>query len=458
MVFTTCQRVALSGNDVTTESISPQTWTAEQSSLSEYSINYCVDIDFTLWTKVESLEERFSVCDISEERAKTMTTDAIVRSILHYPLNYIIFVYNNPIDAVKLVLEYSNLHRELLKREDAAKTVLQYFEQSEIDMAGTYSSFDKSYRRVNYVDEMFLEYLIASGMIKGIDKPDIIQTLMAVVEGKAKKRIMDATTYSEYSISPLATIKKNLTPSLTSKSSTYIYTYFTQALGVEIFPELSASEIIYITNTLASAYPNAVVIRPASSTYNCHSYTWHDQSTSNHYWLNSLAPNGALQLKRYWTDDYYYVTTEANAEKVFYASGDHSAIPLSTNWYISKWGNGPLMEHAPDYCPYFSTNRQYYVHRAYLPYDITSYIIGDMHITVNTTHNYSLPHYYNGLSISWSAEPYPGVTGNYSLTNNSDGSCSFSADNVGAYKLHLSCYKNGVLIISGCPIITINGI
>ena len=325
-------------------------------------------------------------------------------------------------------------------------------------MDGTYSSFDNSYRRVNYADEMFLEYLIASGMIKDFDKPDIIQKLMAVVDGKAKERIMDTATFSEYSISPLASIKNDLTLSPSPKSSAYVYTYYTQALGVETPPELSASEIINITNTMASEYPNAVVIRPASNTYNCHSYAWYDQSTSNHYWLNSLAPNGELQLKRYWTDDYYYMTTEANAEKVFYASGDHSAIPLSTNWYISKWGAAPLMEHTPNYCPYISTNRHFYEHRTYLPYDITSHIVGDLSITVNTTHNYSLPHYYVGLAISWSAEPYPGVTGSYSLTNNSDGSCSFSADNYGAYKLHLSCYKNGILIITGCPSITINGI
>lgn len=457
VVFAACQKEVLSDEKAPIDIEAFQTRTIETSIFSDNPVSYLANTDFSLWTKVESLEERFSVCDISEDMVKAMTTDAIVRSVLHYPLNYIIFAYNNPLDAIKLVLEHSNLHQELLRREDAAEILLIYFEQTEIDMTQTYPFFDESYRTVTYSDEMFLEYLIASGVIKGLDNSVILEKLLAIVDNKAKKRCMDTTTYSGYSLIPLSIIKNSVPVTQAQRFSAYIYTYFGQALGVQSYSELSSTEIYNITTYFANLYPQAEVIRPASNTYNCHSYAWYDQSTSNHYWLNSLAPNNELQLQRFWTDDYFYLTTEANAEKVFYSSGDHSAIPLSTTWYISKWGAGPLMEHAPDDCPYISTNRHYYQHRTYLPYNITSSIVGDMYITINTTHNYSLPHYYHGMSVSWSAEPLSGMPGTCQLTENSNGSCSFSANTPGAYYISVEGYRNGIHMITGDSIIIVNG-
>lgn len=453
VTFSACQKAIMSSDGATSIAVAQPTRALEEFILSDDAVSYLADNDFSLWTEVESLEDRFTACDITEDKAKTMTTDAIVRSILHYPLNYIIFAYNNPIDAIVLVMEHSCLHQELLRRSDAAEILLRYFEQTEIDMTRTSPFCDESSWTVTYADEMFLEYLLASRLIKGLDKPVISEKLFAIVDSKAKKRYLDTVTYSDFSIIPLNAIKDNALFAPKQRYSAYVYTYFGQELGVESFSELSASEIVNITNQFVSQYPNAEMIRPASRTYNCHSYTWYDQSTSNHYWLNSLASDNDLQLQKYWTNDFYYLTPEANAEKVFYSSGDHSAIALSSTLYISKWGAAPLMEHAPNYCPYISTNRHYYEHRTYLPYDITSYIVGDTHITVNTIHNYSLPHHYNGMSVSWSSEPLSGIPGTCQSTMNSDGSCSFSANTPGAYYLFLEGYRNGVQLIDGNLII-----
>lgn len=280
-----CQSKDILNNDAFSKEIDLQLQMIDNNIKADVPVNYFDDGDFSYFTKVERLEDRFSFCDISEEMAKTMTTDAIVRSVLHYPLNYLIFAYNNPINAVKLVLDNSHLHQELLLREDAAETILHYFEKTDIDMNGAYPSLDESYRNMTY------------------------------------------------------------------------------------------------------------------------------------------------------------------AEKVFYVSGDHSAIPLSSTLYISKWGAGPLMEHAPAECPYNSTNMQYFWQRS-LPYNITLHIVGDRLIAVNSSHNYSLPHYYNNMSVSWSAEPFPGISGNCHVTVNLDGSCSFSADTPGAYYIYFEGYRNGELIIT----------
>lgn len=457
LAFFACQKDKYSGFSGSSESIQDLTRAEEQNVLSEDSVCYFSDNGFSAWTKIASLEDRFSASDVSLEKAKSMTTDAIVRSILHYPLNYLIFAYNDPQEAVKLVVENSHLHQELIQRNDAAEALLYYFEKTEIDMkAGLMDDGSDLY--VGYADGMFLEYFIASGGIKGFDNPEFLKKLLLVVEDKEKERLLDPDTYSEYSIRPLMVIKKLISSALGTKSSSFIYTYFGQALGVESIQELSTTEITNITSTFANYYPDAEVIRPASATYNCHSYAWFDQSTNNHYWLNSHTVNNSFQLQRYWTDDYYYLTTEANAERVFYASDDHSAIPLSTILYRSKWGAGPLMEHAPTYCPYISTNRQYYRHLTYLPYDITSSIVGDSPITINTVHNYSLPHVYHDMSITWSSEALSGEQGTCQSTMNSDGSCSFSANTPGAYYLYLEGYRNGTQLIAGYSIIIVYGV
>lgn len=442
-----CQSKDILNNDAFSKEIDLQLQMIDNNIKADVPVNYFDDGDFSYFTKVERLEDRFSFCDISEEMAKTMTTDAIVRSVLHYPLNYLIFAYNNPIDAVKLVIDSSHLHQELLLREDAAETILHYFEKSVIDMNVSYPSLDESYQHLTYADEMFLEYLIASWTIKGFEDSGIKNKLYSIVDDKEKRRSMDTATYSEYSISPLRIIKQRIAAVQNTQTTSTIYTYFGQALEVINNQELSVLEVANITNVSVSLYPNSVIVRPASTQYNCHSYAWYDQSTNNHYWLNRLNSNGFLQLSRYWTDDLYVMTTEANAEKVYYVSGDHSAIPLSSTLYISKWGAGPLMEHAPAECPYNSTNMQYFWQRS-LPYNITLHIVGDRLIAVNSSHNYSLPHYYNNMSVSWSAEPFPGISGNCHVTVNLDGSCSFSADTPGAYYIYFEGYRNGELIIT----------
>lgn len=62
---------------------------------------------------------------------------------------------------------------------------------------------------------------------------------------------------------------------------------------------------------------------------------------------------------------YREVASAGKYRKVYYNGAQHSAIvdPDNTNWVISKWGNGPLVRHLPDDCPYydqFDYTREYY--------------------------------------------------------------------------------------------------
>lgn len=141
-----------------------------------------------------------------------------------------------------------------------------------------------------------------------------------------------------------------------------VYLYTPKGSQVYAFQpsEMSPSDIAYYTAGCASVYPNAEILSNATATYNCHSYAWNiAEGGTTICWLNQDP-----DLHRYWDDGSYEETTEAEAEKVFYYNGDHSAVKSITHGgkYESKWGKGPLVRHSPEYGPdiYNMQYRRYY--------------------------------------------------------------------------------------------------
>ncbi len=147
---------------------------------------------------------------------------------------------------------------------------------------------------------------------------------------------------------------------------TTIYTKGGQAISVAVYEsDLPDYRIKEMNDECRATFPNATILSSSTVTYNCHSYAWNlSDGGSTICWIdqtNGKEPN----LSKYWTDDYYFETTEQNAVKVFYYNSDHSAIvsPTVSGMYESKWGAGPLMRHAPGYGPYLNMNeRKYYSH------------------------------------------------------------------------------------------------
>ncbi|MDR1543621.1 MAG: hypothetical protein LBS50_04265 [Prevotellaceae bacterium] len=144
-----------------------------------------------------------------------------------------------------------------------------------------------------------------------------------------------------------------------NSQTVYLYTPNGSAVYAFQRTEMSAADIQYYTNEFATNYPLAEVLADASLTYNCHSYAWNLIEEGVTCWLNQDP-----DLHLYWDDGSYELTTEANAEKVFYYSGDHSAVKSTTHSgkYESKWGAMPLMRHSPEYGPsiYNMQYRRYY--------------------------------------------------------------------------------------------------
>lgn len=395
----------------------------------------------------------------------TMTTETLAEVILHYPLNYLIFVYNNPLDVVNLVLRNSELHKAFIRRPDAARVIVDLFSQTELDF---YPGENKNSSGISYVsfeNELFMEYLIYSGLIPGVFSGNCGDKLLLAALNKLERRESNSSIFSKYSKLPLmglaeqASSEQGATISLLSndvQTSHYALSYsnaiaafstfFKQSLIGYYLDELTETELNYITNICTSAYSDAIVRGPATSRYNCHSYAWHSNSTTNRIWLNATYDN-SLQLSKYWTNDLYVSCPQSSAEKVYYSSGDHSAIVLQNGKYLSKWGAGPLMEHDYNDCPYDTTNLLFFAERTTPLYNFTT-VTGNSPIYVNQSNMYSFnPDYDMNVSVRLLYMTSDAYTP-YSLSQTAPGVYSLTCYEPGFYNMYVEGYRNGNCIAS----------
>ena len=118
----------------------------------------------------------------------------------------------------------------------------------------------------------------------------------------------------------------------------------------------------------AQRYPNAVQIKTydnCSSTrkFNCHGYAWLRVEQNIDRWIGTGWPNDIVDPEKIYITDgsYTEVSQETYPGKVFWASGDHTAITTEQQGiFISKWNEWPLMKHAWNYSPFGSNNLKYY--------------------------------------------------------------------------------------------------
>ncbi|MCD7916166.1 MAG: hypothetical protein LUG96_13495 [Tannerellaceae bacterium] len=110
----------------------------------------------------------------------------------------------------------------------------------------------------------------------------------------------------------------------TVEAQTYVTVYTPANNPVEGFTrqEYSSAEITSLNNQYRSAYPNAILIGDASTTYNCHSYAWNISAGGTTIcWINQKNASGGANISKYWSENTYMSTTEANAYKIFIIMG-----------------------------------------------------------------------------------------------------------------------------------------
>lgn len=352
-------------------------------------------VDLKAWTNIGPLEDRFAACEVPASRLRNMTTEALVKSMMNYPLNFMVCAYDDPKDAIDLIIQYSPLHQEFLSRSDAAEVFVDFYAGANLDMSLEKSDFDGNYTSLSYANTMFMDHFLGSKLMTGLGKASVRQKLTEAVSKKLQERLQDSETFSVYSIRPLVNI--NVAESLginvvADGTSARSENKLPIPRNTEIYYaeniEASSAELNALTQMYTSNYPNAIVRGPSTMKYNSHSYAWYQSSTDNDKIIPSFY-NGNFQLDDFWKSGGLFSSCGDNtsAKIVYYSDGDHSAAKVSYNTYVSKWGYGPLMEHAPSYCPYIVTNMQYYLPRMNSG---TRPISGNTPVALNQANDYTI--------------------------------------------------------------------
>jgi len=223
-----------------------------------------------------------------------------------------------------------------------------------------------------------------------------------------------------------------------------IYTLRGSSVTALTCSEMSAADIAYANTNYPANYPQATLIASATATYNCHSYAWNMTEGGTTCWLNQ-----SPDLHKYWDDLSYVETTSANALKIFYYNGDHSAVKSSVSGkYESKWGSAPLMRHDPGYGPaiYNMSSRRYYRHN--------STITGATSVCAN--YSTVMTAGYTPSSYTWSK------SSNLTLVSTSGNTASFTYSGTNAGAGWVSINVNNVevakkTVMVGVPELTIMG-
>ena len=270
--------------------------------------NYTVDTPFVypvqpgsdVWAALDSLDAKIAACAVDTDLLESMTTEALLETVLNYPLLINIYAFTTVEEGLASVSRYFEGIDILLSREDAA------------DSIQTALSVDT--HSVNTDDD-----LVRGGFLK------VFESKMNSSRGPAR---------------------------ITTPGGSALRVYYNLT-----WDDFGTDEATAEANNkrLAAAYPNAVMVSGISPSYNCHSYAWYSTSTSNNCWIDDPNPymsdgsytkqsSAAVGYKVAWPGVYPTTSVPAHSAIVYSVSG--------TVKYISKWGYNGVYIHSLSDCPY----------------------------------------------------------------------------------------------------------
>lgn len=157
----------------------------------------CLD-DPDIWRKLGPLEERFEAFQIPDSVLTKMTTSALVKTVLHYPLNALLFAYNNPEVWIRRVVASSSLHRELIKRDDCFTFLVDAYANTDLHMNFTLQRME--WNDVGYADELFLEYFLYYLLKQDTYLDSDCRRLRDVIKEKEVLKAAKPEIFSSYSM------------------------------------------------------------------------------------------------------------------------------------------------------------------------------------------------------------------------------------------------------------------
>ena len=285
------------------------------------------------WNAMATTVEKIEACAVPRELLENMTTAALVETNVTYPLFLNVYAFNTLIEGFRHLALYFDGAEILRGRPDAMDCLQAYID-------------------AHPGDEYTLPVINAEALMQFI--PAMKQWESKIAN---EPYIADTTPYPWK--------EGEAAPELRSGPGAPIYTPNLTEVPVYVngsqnrFYDLSYADhgTTYnkakaISDGYSLIYTSAVQLAPCNPSYNCHSYAWHSQLTTNKYWINDPSV--------YMVDGSYTLSTAAAGRKVVYISGslglDHSGIvySASTGGVVveSKWGICGLFRHNLSDCPY----------------------------------------------------------------------------------------------------------
>lgn len=260
------------------------------------------------WKVFTSRDQRVAACHVDAELLESMTTRALVETVLTYPMLIDMYAYNTLQEGIEHVSQDFAGISILKERSDAAACLEEYLS----------SARQKSAAAVQ------IESIYADDLLQYVDANQKLSL--------APFRFTPATLYTPNGSA--VTAYKNST--WADNGTTY---------------EAALAE----HNQLLKVYPNAVAITIPNSKYNCHSYAWYSTSTMNSYWIDNPSP--------YMRDGSYTShLSPKRGDKAFWNNGTHSGIVYGVGsgtqnpvTITSKWGYKGVFRHASNDCPYYGS-------------------------------------------------------------------------------------------------------
>ncbi len=272
---------------------------------------------------------------IPEEVLNEMTDEELVQAIASYPYLVDIYLYGDSVeDGIAVARGYFSALDELLSRQTAAVAFIDYG----IDLAnGYYTTY--SAVRCNNSRGLFVANALLDLMLTLNDDIEV----QTVLDGSLDGSQCAITTRSSGTATAITRVETHTAAQHAAADQQMVDTY-------------------YVT-----------LVSPGTCIYNCHSYAWYDQSTSNPYWIDDPTPymynsvytrvySGGLGMPSHTANirsvdiifygDYTDSNTSLTWHSAILLSNTNTGEPIANQMCISKWGEFGVFEHKMSNVPY----------------------------------------------------------------------------------------------------------
>ena len=359
----------------------------------EYNEMYPIDTPYEYpivpgtpeWAALENNIAKINACAVPDELVYQMTTDALLETYLTHPLAYNAYAYDDYSLGFEILRAYYHIGLdELLGREDLADAIIKKYSNMDVISADSSVALNKIVSRSNEVQEQLVQAEYDN--IIGMQLIEVLAAQVELDENNAShmalaelmyEKFLEKNENSEFYGTTSGSYYKSLPNENARATRTYVYTPNMSSVEAHLntaADEWSAAELNAVLTRHGSVYQNALKQREPTAMYNCHSYAWYSQSTTNKYWLFEAGPymedGSYTQISApradariyYWFPDVPTNDPEHHQD-AYYDGGVHSGIvkTVSSNkaYVTSKWGAGALYNHYYDDCPYYYFDNTY---------------------------------------------------------------------------------------------------